>query len=53
METKPSTSTKRQHRQDRQDKEDRQDKKDRHYKQYIDSFFSRHFLETYFHGKNN
>lgn len=40
METEPST--KQQHKQDRQDK---------HYKQYIDSFFSRHFLETYFHGK--
>jgi hypothetical protein len=31
-------STKQQHKQD---------------KQYIDSFFSRHFLETYFHRKNN
>ena len=39
METEPSTSTKQQHRQDK------------HYKQYIDSFFSRHFLEAYFHEK--
>jgi hypothetical protein len=45
METEPSTSTKQQHRQDRQDRQDRQ------YKQHIDSFFSRHFLEAYFHGK--
>jgi hypothetical protein len=42
METEPLPSTKQQHKQDRQDKQ---------YKQYIDSFFSRHFLETYFHGK--
>jgi len=45
METEPLTSTKQQHRQDRQDRQDK------HYKQHIDSFFSRHFLETYFHGK--
>ena len=38
METEPSTSTKQQHRHEQ-------------YKQHIDSFFSRHFLETYFHGK--
>ena len=43
METEPSTSTKQ-----RQDKEDKEDKQ---YKQYIDSFFTRDFLETYFHEK--
>jgi hypothetical protein len=40
METEPSTSTKQ-----------RQDKEDKQYKQYIDSFFTRDFLETYFHEK--
>jgi hypothetical protein len=44
METEPSTSTKQQHKQ-------RQDKEDKQYKQYIDSFFTRDFLETYFHEK--
>jgi hypothetical protein len=47
METEPSTSTKQQHKQ-RQDKEDKQYKQ---YKQYIDSFFTRDFLEAYFHEK--
>jgi hypothetical protein len=42
METEPLPSTKQQH---------RQDKRDKQYKQYIDSFFTRDFLETYFHEK--
>ncbi len=44
METEPLPSTKQQHKQ-------RQDKEDKQYKQYIDSFFTRDFLETYFHEK--
>jgi hypothetical protein len=47
METEPLPSTKQQHKQ-RQDKEDKPDKQ---YKQYIDSFFTRDFLEAYFHEK--
>jgi hypothetical protein len=47
METEPLPSTKQQHKQI----EDKQDRQYKQYKQYIDSFFSRHFLETYFHGK--
>lgn len=46
METEPLPSTKQQHKQ-------KQDKEDKQYKQYIDSFFTRDFLETYFHEKNN
>ena len=47
METEPLPSTKQQHKQ----KEDKQDKRDKQYKQYIYSFFTRDFLETYFHEK--
>ena len=50
METEPLPSTKQQHKQ-RQDKEDKPDKQYKQYKQYIDSFFTRDFLETYFHEK--
>jgi hypothetical protein len=44
METEPLPSTKQQHK-------PKQDKEDKQYKQYIDSFFTRDFLETYFHEK--
>jgi hypothetical protein len=47
METEPLPSTKQQHKL-KQDKEDKQYKQ---YKQYIDSFFTRDFLEAYFHEK--
>jgi hypothetical protein len=47
METEPLPSTKQQHKQI----QDKQYKRDKQYKQYIDSFFTRHFLETYFHEK--
>jgi len=48
METEPLPSTKQRQDKQRQDKEDKEDKQ---YKQYIDSFFTRDFLETYFHEK--
>jgi hypothetical protein len=53
METEPLPSTKQQHkqRQDKEEKEDKQYKQYKQYRQYIDSFFTRDFLETYFHEK--
>jgi hypothetical protein len=47
METEPLPSTKQQHK----PKQDKEEKEDKQYRQYIDSFFTRDFLEAYFHEK--